>query len=285
MVKIISEIGYCKGVENAIEKLSLASKKSSNVFLLHPLLHNIKENDFLMGKNNASYINSKDISSSDTLLFSAHGYRYSDYNYYKEKMNIIIGTCPIILARYKILDKADKSLYYIFLGKKGHEETEAFISNFPFINFINVNDDIKKQIDELNINNKNIFFIPQTTLSKFKAEECFKILNKNNKVVNRFDICQSYYNRIKEIDLFLSNVKKDYILFIIGDKLSSNANEIYNYIFQKYKCQVYITNSFDEIKIHDLSNKDIFLTSATSSSKNNVLEIKKKIENYLLSFK
>ena len=281
MIKIISEIGYCSGVNNAINKLSQAGKDSKKVFLLHPLLHNIKENDFLMKNNNATYIENNNLTKESTLLFSAHGYKYKDYEYYKDKLNLVIGTCPIILSRYKLLDKEDKSLFYVFLGKKGHEESEAFISNFKFLHFIDVNSDLKKQIGDLKIKNKKVFFIPQTTLSKSKTKECVELLKENNTIVKELDICLSYYNRIVEIDKFLEKTNKDYVVFIIGDKISSNANEIYNFILNKFKSEVYITNSFDEIKKVNLKNKDIYLTSATSTSKENVLIIKKQIEDYL----
>lgn len=281
MVKIISEIGYCSGVKNAISILSKASSSSSTVYLLHPLLHNIKENDFLMKKNNAKYINSEEIEKDSSLLFSAHGYRFKDFEYYKDKTNIFIGTCPIILSRYKLLLEEDKNLTYIFLGKKGHEESEAFLSNFPFLNFVDVALDLEKQINDLNINSKNVFYIPQTTLSKEKSEECINLISKNNKIVKKLGICNSYYNRIVDIDSYLSKVKKDYLLFIIGDKLSSNANEIYSFAKNKFNSKVYIVNSFNEIKTIIDKDKDIYLTSATSTSKEKVLEIKKEIEDYL----
>ena len=284
MVKIICETGYCSGVNKAINKLSKAAKESNKVFLLHPLLHNIHENDKLMKENNASYLeDSSDYEDNSSLLFSAHGYRFSDYEKYKDKLKLFYGTCPIILARYKLLEKNNNDYYYIFLGKGNHEETMCFIDNFPFLHLIDTNLDLNEQIKKLKVKNKKIFFIPQTTISNLKKEECLSILEKDNDVIKKLDICLSYYNRIKEIDTFLSKVNKVSILLIIGDKLSSNANEIFNFVKNQYpNIEVYIENSFERIKEIDIKNKDIFLTSATSTSKENVLLIKKQIENYLL---
>ena len=285
MVKIISDIGYCSGVKQAINKLEKVSRESNEVFLLHPILHNIKENDFLMKKNNAKYLDeSSTIEKNSTLLFSAHGYKFNDFKNYKSKMNVVIGTCPIILNRYKLLEKYNKSYFYVFLGKGSHEETKSFIANFSFLHLIDSNKNIQNQIKNMDIKNKNIFFIPQTTISNEVKDECLSILEINNNIVKRLDICQIYHKRITQIDKFLSRINKMFILIIVGDKLSSNANEIYNFVKKKYSnSEVYIENKFDMIKKIDLKNKDIYLTSATSSSEECVKEIKGQIDNYLLS--
>ena len=283
MVKIISDVGYCFGVLKTIETLKLASKENDKVYLLHPLLHNIEENTKLMEENNALYLNElKDDKNKKGLLFSAHGYMFEQYNKYKDKFNLYIGTCPLILKRYEILKKKIEDITYIYLGKKDHQETISFLNNFPFLNFIDTSIDFKKQVDKFKIDNNKIFIIPQTTISLTSLNNLLNLLSNLNYQVTNLTICENYYSRIKEIDSFLKKYDGKCIIFVIGDKLSSNANEILNFIKNKYsKYEVYIENNINEIKKHNLENKDIFLTSPTSTSIEKVNMIKKEIENYL----
>ena len=283
MVKIISDVGYCFGVIKTIETLKLASKENDKVYLLHPLLHNIEENTKLMKENNALYLNElKDDKNKNGLLFSAHGYMFEQFNKYKDKFNLYIGTCPLILKRYEILKNNKEDITYIYLGKKDHQETISFLNNFPFLNFIDTSIDFKKQIDKLKIENNKIFVIPQTTISLTSLNNLLNLLSNLNYQVTNLSICENYYSRIKEIDSFLKKYDGKCIIFVIGDKLSSNANEIFNFIKNNYsKYEVYIENNINEIKKHNLENKDIFLTSPTSTSIEKVNMIKKEIENYL----
>ena len=83
--------------------------------------------------------------------------------------------------------------------------------------------------------------------------------------------------------MIIYSYKEKAILFIIGDKLSSNAKEIKNHVINKYKnIETYIEDNITNIQNYNLKNKDIFLINATSTSENKVNDIKKRLKNLFL---
>ena len=51
VIQIISDVGFCFGVKNAVEKLKEIKNDSGRIFLLHPLIHNALLNDKLLKEN------------------------------------------------------------------------------------------------------------------------------------------------------------------------------------------------------------------------------------------
>ncbi len=283
MVKIISDYGYCFGVENAIKTLRKASEEVDHIYLTHSLIHNKIENDKLMKENKASIYNGEILNENDGILFSAHGHGKEEEKTFGNQPKLFDATCPLILNRYKLIQESDKSdITYFFIGKKNHQETLGFLNNFPFLNFINSQEDIKCQIDKIKTT-KKLALIPQTTISKEKYEETLHILKGLGDVVFTLPICQLYSRRVVQSLEFLKTVNiKNSICFVLGDKSSSNAKEIKNAIQQAFSdLYVEITLSLDSIDLNILKGKDIYLTSATSCSKEAVLEFKANLENLL----
>lgn len=283
MVKIISDYGYCFGVENAIKVLVKASKEADHIYLTHSLIHNKIENDKLMRENNASIYNQEILNENDGVLFSAHGHGKNEEQSFGNKAKLFDATCPLILNRYKLIHDFDKKdVTFFFVGKKNHQETLGFLNNFPFFHFIDSQEDIKNQINKIEVKTK-LALIPQTTISKEKYDETLKYLKELGEVVFTLPICQLYSRRVVQSLEFLKNVDiKNSICFVLGDKSSSNAKEIKNAIQQAYRdLYVEITLSLDSIDLNILKDKDIYLTSATSCSKEAVLEFQSNLENLL----
>ena len=67
MIKIISDVGFCFGVKNAVEKLKEIKNDGGRIFLLHPLIHNALLNDKLLKENNATIFAGEDLKKEDTI--------------------------------------------------------------------------------------------------------------------------------------------------------------------------------------------------------------------------
>ena len=281
MVKIISDYGYCYGVENAINILKNTKGKVSHLYLTHSLIHNKSENDKLMKENNASLYNGEELSNSDGILFSAHGHGKVEEEKYKDKAILFDATCPLILSRYKSLNSINTTnTTFFFIGKKNHQETNGFLSNFPFLNFIDSQSDIKSQIDSFE-KKENLALIPQTTISKKIYDETLEYLSSTGNVVFKMPICQLYSNRVKQSLEFLKSVDiSKSCCLVLGDESSSNAREIKKAIQDSYKdLYVQIALSLDNLDLDKIIGKDIYLTSATSCPKEKVEEMKSILEN------
>ena len=272
MIKIISDIGYCFGVKNAIKVLENASEKNSHVFLLHPLIHNSTENEILFKKYNLHLLSDDDYESGiKALVFSAHGHLKIDEERYKEKYNLYDATCPIILKRYELLSNPKDDTTYIFLGKNGHQETVGFLSHFPFLKFIDCQGNIFEQLEKIEFKEK-IYVIPQTTISNLLLESCLTYLKIFATNIEKEEICPLYQKRLFQSINELRHITFEKSYFIVcGDINSSNSNEIFNAIKRNYPLlDGVIASTIEQIDINKLKEKDIYIASATSVSEETV---------------
>ena len=136
MIKIITDVGYCYGVKHAIKTLEQASEKNKSLTLLHPLIHNIKENQSIMERTGSHLFNPETDIQPEAVVFSAHGFTKEEEKKFSGKSVIINGTCPLIISRYEKISALSPDVDIVFLGKKGHQETLGFLSHFPRMKFI-----------------------------------------------------------------------------------------------------------------------------------------------------
>ena len=272
MVKIISDIGYCQGVQKAIDKLLNCSKMGKKVYLTHPLLHNLKENEKLMEESHATFVNKELTIQDGYLVLSAHGHPLEEEDFIQDKSYIVDATCPLILNRYQLLKEEKEDTTYLFVGKENHQETLGFLSHFPFLTFVDSQKDLKTQLDAIPLK-KNVFFLPQTTIS----QKCVNFVRdyltqKEVNIVSFLGICPLYEKRMKDASSYCEHLDQSNSFFIVcGDTLSSNAQELYHAIKEKNpSLQGAISLSIANMDTSLLKGKDIYITSATSASKETV---------------
>lgn len=273
MIKIITEYGFCFGVKHAIETINKASKTYKNVYLSHPLIHNKIENEKIMKKNHANFFTENYKKESACLVLSAHGHTLIEKSQYEKLMDVIDATCPLIIERYKKIPKYDENISFIYLGKKNHQETLGFLSHFNYFTLL-TKEDIDSHLSSMSFKDK-IVYIPQTTISKEIYEYFYEFLKERGEIIYSLPICNSYASRASKAIAYLKNVECYNSYFIVvGDKSSSNANEIYNSIKTNLpKLQGQIALCISEINREDIKGKDIYITSATSVSQEMVEEL------------
>lgn len=272
MVKIITDYGFCTGVSNAITKLLKTGEKYQTVYLTHPLLHNIPENNKLMKLSHASfYEKGMALDDSKAVVLSAHGHTKEESAIFEGFCQIIDATCPLILSRYKQVPLYSKDISFFYLGKKNHQETKAFMSNFSYFQLLDSSLIDDEFLNKLEIKDKYVF-IPQTTISKTVWNKVNSYLKAHSHSLLTMDICPVYQRRFNQALKAFADVDITKSYFIVcGDKASSNANEIFDCVKQKYPslegCIALDINSLDKDL---LKGKDIYIASATSVSKETV---------------
>lgn len=279
MVKIISDYGFCFGVEAAIEQLLSKKGAKGKIYLTHPLLHNLPENERIMKKVDASIIkDDTTLNKEDIIVLSAHGHKIEEEQRYASLAEILDCTCPLIVKRYSIIKSYDTDTSFLYLGKKNHQETIGFLSHFPYFQFIDSTKDVKLQISSINLKNK-VVFVPQTTVSETTWNKVKNALAGHD-IVQILPICPLYQRRSKQSIEQLRNVDMHKSIFLVcGDKASSNAKEIYQSIKEAYpEMNGFIVLKKEDFDYQEYSGKDIYIASATSVSKSTVEELKKDLE-------
>lgn len=283
MIKIITDIGYCYGVKNAIDILKKAGRENRKVYLTHPLIHNKEENGKLMKENNAEIYTDQPLDKNDAILFSAHGHGKTEEQPFLDQARLYDATCPLILKRYERLKESiQDNTRYFFLGKKGHQETLGFLENFPFLEFIDVSMDIEHELQDRIDDSNDLVLIPQTTISMEKYQTAYHILSNTGRLRLALPICPLYSRRAEEAIGFLKSCNIDAsAVFVLGDKSSSNAQELKKAIQDAYQgLEVHILTGLDGFDLETLRGKDIYLTSATSYPEENVIKVEKTLQDY-----
>ena len=281
MIRIISEFGFCYGVKNAVNGLIQIGKQFSKVYLTHPLVHNSLLNGKLMKGNNGFFYNGNEVlGPNDAVIYSAHGHPLEEEEPFKN-IKSFDAICPLIVQRYHFLDKKEDGTDYYFLGKKNHQETLGFLSHYPFLKFLDVSLPLSEQLIGLK-KEDSTFLVPQTTVSDSKYQEGVSFLGKHSTLKGSLSICQLYQKRFLECLAYLKNVDPNKSCFIVvGDNSSSNANEIYKGLKRAYpKLDGYIALTIKDLNTDQIKGKDIYLTSATSVSEEEVRNLEKELLSY-----
>lgn len=264
MIYLLKHYGFCNGVKNSIDILKKACQENETVSLLHPLMHNDLEVEKL--QNEYRFKTGKDsVLSSDAIVFSAHGHTKEEEEQY-ESHPLYDAICPLLKKRYEILNQK-KDLKWYFLGKKNHQETISFLSNFPNLNFI---DSDTNEFPELKQEQTGL--IVQSTISEEIANEYESYFRNNTSLIAYIPPCPVYLTRKQEaIDFFRFHDSETFDIIVLGSKTSSNCNELKESLKKLYpSCNVLKANTIEDIDVSLLDKENILLVSSTSISEESV---------------
>jgi len=283
-VELVNPQGYCAGVLNAIN-IALKARKdnpSRNVFVLGMLVHNKLVIDELNAKGITTLPDSdcipESIKQEDILIFTAHGHNESlDQEAKRRGLIIYDCTCPIVSKNTSLIkEEINKGHEVIYIGQKNHKETKASLSISSSVKLFDINDTINfkdvKDVSPLVVN--------QTTLNFLSLENIHKQIKLNipqARIQN--EICAA--TRLRQEAVLKINPSCDLII-IVGDKLSSNSNKLFEIACSTFKNKkIYMVENLQEIKAINLTgNKKATICSGASTPMRVVDEIK----NYLLNY-
>lgn len=278
-ITLLEPQSYCTGVKLALEKLNIECKENPNIYLLGPIIHNKMINDYYESQG-VKILNIKDKTKEEilkniynsTIVFQAHGSSDECYEICKNNNNRIIdATCPYVsLIHKKIKEKINNNYVVIYIGKKGHEESEATISISNKVHLIEKVEDIEL----LNINNNLIYATNQTTLSILDIQVIYdKLKERFPNIIIDNKICDATYKRQKAV---LDSKDAD-LYIVIGDKSSSNSKRLYELATKKGKA-IFINNVIDIINYDFTLVNSVVITSGASTPFEVVLEVKSFLE-------
>ncbi len=216
-----SNIGFCKGVSNAVEKSIELVKNYGKVYALGMLIHNEKVINSLE-KLGIIFVDDIDlVPNNEHLIFRTHGETKNIYERAKNK-NLIIHdlTCPNVLNIHKKVQELNSKGYFIVLcGYKNHPEVIATMSYCEGIVVYNIEDIV-------DLKNNKIALICQTTISLEKFDEIKNYLIKLYPSLLVFNtVCNATKKREDEVIKLSSKVDN---LLIIGSNKSSNTKKLFN---------------------------------------------------------
>ena len=261
----ITPRGYCHGVVGAINTITNLDLMSIEkpIYILGMLVHNkdiVSSLDLLgiqtLHDPSKTRIELLDQIDSGTVIFTAHGISPIVYKKAQDKgLHIIDTSCKDVLkSQDVVVEFLDKKYDVLYIGKKGHPESEAACDISEHVHLIESKDDINN-LSHL----KNVAITNQTTMSLFDVydlSEYAKTVFTNIHVVD--EICNA--TRIRQ-EAIISQDKVDHC-FVVGDKLSNNSKKLVQVSKEQAKINASLVESVEDLDIEYLKT----ITSCSVSS-------------------
>lgn len=281
-IHLASPRGFCAGVDRAIEIVKKAIKKyGTPVYVRHEIVHNKYVVEDLKKQGVIFVEELKEIKEkSRPVIFSAHGVSKSVPEMANlEKIFFIDATCPLVSKVHREAEQLYKNNFQILLiGHANHPEVVGTMGQLPegAVHLIETKNDA---LSYVNVNNKKLAYISQTTLSVDDTAEIIKILKNNFPQIQgpkREDICYATTNRqlaVKKIAPLCD------IIFVIGSKNSSNSLRLVE-VAKRSGCKnTHLVDSKNESKIEEiLKYKNIGITSGASAPEKLVFDLINEIK-------
>ena len=276
---VAKEIGYCYGVDDAIEDVVNASKnldKGHKMYTYGPLIHNVEAIGELKEKYNISSIEeATQIPDQSTLAIRAHGIAPKTLETFLAKdVQVIDATCPFVKKTHKIARRlVEEGYFVIILGKKKHPEVIGIAGHVETQCLV-----VEKEQDLEGFKRKRkIGIVFQSTIMIADFEHLIpKILNFSKEVKIHPTICDVTIKRQKEALEIANQVQ---YMVVIGGKNSSNTMKLVQLCRSQHVCTVQLEKA-SEVQYLDFKGIEaIGVTTGTSTPQKTIDEILEAIKN------
>lgn len=286
-VRVAENNGFCHGVLRAVNELDkvVESEKCKNVSTLGEIIHN-KEVIRYFSKKNVNIVQKDDLDKlkfdEDILVVRAHGIPRDIENVLIDKnVEYVDATCgKVKLIHKKVKDYYEQGYDIVIVGNKNHPEIMGANSYCDYNAKFFFGDKLEGEISS-----DKVCVLSQTTEKYENFEKAIDLVSQKCKdVVSLNTICDATYLRQRDATELAKNV--DYMI-IVGDKLSSNSNKLYE-VSKKY-CEKSIiierASDLDKEILKDISinGYDVGITSGASTPdwimKEVILMIENRTEN------
>ena len=270
--------GFCAGVDRAIEIVKkVITLKGSPIYIKHEVVHNqtvVKE----LKELGAIFVEEiSDIPRGASAIFSAHGVsKEVEQDSELKNLDVFDATCPLVSkvhAEVQMHSKSGKEC--ILIGHAHHPEVEGTLGQYDTINGGAIYlIQSKEEAERLNVkNDKELYFVTQTTLSVDDTQEIIQTLKERFPSIlgpRKDDICYATQNRqdaVKQLALECD------IILVIGSKNSSNSNRLRE-IAERSGVASYLIDSAGDVDLNWFKDKNsLGITSGASAPEHLVQEL------------
>lgn len=272
---VAKSAGFCYGVKRAIDMAEKILNEKDDVYCLGEIVHNKFVIEDLQNKGLKIIKNIEEVPKGKDIVLRAHGVTYQEELICKKnELDSVDTTCPNVEKIHKIVKEySEKGYKIIIVGDKNHPEvigTAGWCKSDPII--INEIEEIKK-LDAT----KKYCLVSQTTTNSMRNAEIIEEVKKYIPNVVIFNtVCMATETRQKEA-LELAKIC-DYMI-VIGDKMSSNSNKLYEISKKKCKNTQFIENIDELILNFDINSCKIGITAGASTPQKLIDEVVGRIAN------
>ncbi|MCP2605097.1 4-hydroxy-3-methylbut-2-enyl diphosphate reductase [Candidatus Aminicenantes bacterium AH-873-B07] len=273
-IRIANHSGFCFGVKRAIKIVrKIRKERKGKVLTFGDLIHNKKVVEELKKEGIDSVSDIAKINEG-TVIIRSHGVSPIILGELRKKhIEIIDATCPFVKRIQKLAEKLVQEGYeLVIVGDPKHPEIKALIG-FTRGKEIIVNS--VQKIQTLNRKSKRAVIAQSTQDINFFKEIVSNLIDKTNELRVFNTICDSTKIRQKSTFELASQVD---IMFIVGDRKSSNTNKLFN-IAKKIQSKTYFIEKVEDIKPEMINFcEEIGISAGASTPQELINEVVNKIK-------
>ena len=260
--------GFCAGVERAVDIVNRAIELfGSPIYVKHEVVHNKFVIKSLEEKGVKFIEDINVVPKKSILIYSAHGVSLKVREDAESRnLKIFDATCPLVTkVHIEVHKHSELGRDVVLIGHNGHPEIEGTMGQYKsktgHIHLVETIDDI----DNLVINNNNLAYVTQTTLSIDDTEQIIERLIKkfpNIKAPVKDDICYATQNRqdaVKSILKFCDS------LIVIGSDNSSNSRRLTE-LAAKNNIPSYLIDNKGDINLDNFKDRKVIGITAGASA-------------------
>jgi len=224
-VLLACELGYCSGIQRAIDAAETALRSEGTVAATDTLLHNAGEMNRLgsMGLRSVELLSDEELGAA-TVLLPAHG------STSLERLGRIAGaralrdlTCPIVNRAYDAASRfADAGVPVVVVGDKEHRETRYLMeaAGSQLLTVVASEQDL----DTLETSVSHVGIVYQTTQSReFRRQVLEWFQQRRIEVTEELTLCPEVLRRQ---DGAVALARRCTVMLILGDSSSANTRRL-----------------------------------------------------------
>lgn len=268
MSKIIvaESAGFCFGVNRAINILYKLIDENKPACTLGPIIHNMQMVNELREKGVRTIDKISEAKENETIVIRSHGVPQSIVDEITERhLDYIDATCPFVSKIHKIVSEIDDDSIVIIAGDKNHPEVQGIMGHCKSKCYTFKNQEELQELFSIipQKNYKTIKIVAQTTFDLKEWEKSLKSLKNVYTNTKIFDtICNATSIRQREA----ANISKSVdLMFVIGDKHSSNSFKLYSICSSNCENTFFIETA-DELPLEMVKKADSIGVTAGAST-------------------
>lgn len=268
MSKIIvaESAGFCFGVNRAINILYKLIDEKKPACTLGPIIHNMQMVNELREKGVRTIDKISEAKENETIVIRSHGVPQSIVDEINERhLDYIDATCPFVSKIHKIVSETDDDSIVIIAGDKNHPEVQGIMGHCKSKCYTFKNQEELQKLFSIipQKNYKTIKIVAQTTFDLKEWEKSLKSLKNVYTNTKIFDtICNATSIRQREA----ANISKSVdLMFVIGDKHSSNSFKLYSICSSNCENTFFIETA-DELPLEMVKKADSIGVTAGAST-------------------
>lgn len=268
MSKIIvaESAGFCFGVNRAINILYKLIEEKKPACTLGPIIHNMQMVNELREKGVRTIDKISEANENETIVIRSHGVPQSIVDEINERhLDYIDATCPFVSKIHKIVSETDDDSIVIIAGDKNHPEVQGIMGHCKSKCYTFKNQEELQELFSIipQKNYKTIKIVAQTTFDLKEWEKSLKSLKNVYTNTKIFDtICNATSIRQREA----ANISKSVdLMFVIGDKHSSNSFKLYSICSSNCEKTFFIETA-DELPLEMVKKADSIGVTAGAST-------------------